>query len=325
MPFPSTSTAVVRKDLAGLLEPFDGEMDRRGFVGNQILPMTSTPNAAGRFPKLAPEELLRFNVNVGRSPDGTYKRDDYKWVDDNYTTQEWGGEGKVDDRLKNMYRTYFDLEAVAQKKTIDRVLRAQELRIAALIFDTTRWTGASYFLSAANKWTSPVLATPIDDVDFAKRKVRTNFGRWPNTIVFNYSNLMYLRNTAQVQERIASSGAGQSIKASEININQIASVFDIQKVLVAGAVKNTNYEGRSVAYADIWSDSYAWVGYTSDSEDISDPTVGRVFHWDEDGGTPLGHVETYRDETRRSDIVRVRHEVFEKILFTECGFLIQIQ
>ena len=39
MPYPGTSTAVARQDLGGLLESFDLEMDRRGFIGNRVLPI----------------------------------------------------------------------------------------------------------------------------------------------------------------------------------------------------------------------------------------------------------------------------------------------
>jgi hypothetical protein len=44
--------------------------------------------------------------------------------------------------------------------------------------------------------------------------------------------------------------------------------------------------------------------------DITEPCIGRTFLWTEDSpANPI--VESYRDETVRSDIVRVRHNVDE--------------
>ena len=58
------------------------------------------------------------------------------------------------------------------------------------------------------------------------------------------------------------------------------------------------------------------------TNDMSEPCIGRTFHWAEDGSQPAGTVETYRDETKRSDIVRVRHDVDEIVMYTEMGHLL---
>ena len=47
-----------------------------------------------------------------------------------------------------------------------------------------------------------------------------------------------------------------------------------------------------------------------------------MIHWQEDGSQVDGRVETYRDETIRSDVVRVRHDVDEKVLYTEAADLL---
>lgn len=323
---PGTSTAVARRDLAGLVESFDLEMDRRGFVGNRVLPIFGVPLNGGRFPKIKIEELLRYNVAVDRAPQSGYNRDTTKFIDDSYTTNERGAEELVDDKLKNIYSSYFDMEAIATKKAIDRVLRAQESRVSSAIFNTTTFTGSTLYLdvSASRPWTTPGTATPVAEVNTAKRNVRTNFGKWPNTIIFNYNNLLYLRECADIQERIASSGAGSSIKASEIVASQLAQVFDLETVLIPNALTNTAAEGAAAVLSDMWSSSYAWVGYVARTNDISEPCIGRTMHWDGDGSTPLGTIETYRNEVERGDVVRVRHEVEEKMLFSSAGFLIKI-
>jgi hypothetical protein len=56
--------------------------------------------------------------------------------------------------------------------------------------------------------------------------------------------------------------------------------------------------------------------------DPREPCIARTFHWADDGSQIGGTAETYRDETKRSDIVRVRHDVDEIVMYTEMGHLI---
>jgi hypothetical protein len=54
---------------------------------------------------------------------------------------------------------------------------------------------------------------------------------------------------------------------------------------------------------------------TSNSPDITEPCIGRTFLWTGDSDSN-SVVESYRDEERRSDIVRVRHHTQERRLIS---------
>jgi hypothetical protein len=58
------------------------------------------------------------------------------------------------------------------------------------------------------------------------------------------------------------------------------------------------------------------------SNDLQDPCVGRTLHWAADGSTIGGTVESYREESKRGDVIRVRHDVDEVVLYTEMGHLL---
>jgi hypothetical protein len=55
---------------------------------------------------------------------------------------------------------------------------------------------------------------------------------------------------------------------------------------------------------------------------IEEPCLARTIHWGEDGSTIGGTVETYYEDQSRGDVVRARHEVEEKIVYTEMGQLL---
>ena len=101
----------------------------------------------------------------------------------------------------------------------------------------------------------------------------------------------------------------------------LASVFDLEEVIVAGPPRNAAIEGQDVSISPIWSNEYAMVAKLARSNDVREPCLARTFHWGEDGSDIGGTVETYRDETIRGDVVRVRHDVDELIMYTEAAQL----
>lgn len=321
MPSPSGSLATLRPDLAGSFMEFDLEMDRRGFIAQRLLPVIEVPKASGTFGIIPIEQLLQ-NRETARAPGSGYSRGQFTFDDVSFACSEHGAEEPVDDREAALYNQYFDAEQVSAMRAYDVVLRNQEKRVAAAIFNSTTWNGASLTTSVSTEWSTAATATPITDVEAAVRKVYTNSGLWPNALVISKIVFRNLRLCTQVKDAIAASGAGYPTRAQDITTAMLAAIFDLDYILVGGSTKNTAAEGATATPDQIWDDEYAMVCRIATTNDIKEPCIGRIFHWGEDGSNIGGTVETYRDETVRSDIVRVRHDVQEKVLYTECGHLL---
>jgi hypothetical protein len=321
MPAPSSSLATLRPEIAGSLVEFDLAMDREGFIWNRVMPVFEVAVPSGIFGRIPVEQLLQ-NRDTARSPGSGYSRGKWTFQPDSYATFEHGAEEPIDDNEAKMYASYFDAETVSAQRALDAVLRNAEKRCAAAVFNPTTWSGASKTTAVVNEWDDHDNATPIDDVEAAVLKVWDGSGLWPTSLIITKHVFRNLRQCAQIIDRIASSGAGSATKASDITAAQLAAVFDLQEVIVAGGAKNSANEGQAVTFDKIWSDEYAMVARIDRSNDIRRPTLGRVFHWGADGSTVGGTIETYRDETVRADIVRARHQVSEKIMYTEAGHLL---
>jgi hypothetical protein len=320
MPSPSSALSTLRPEIAGSLTQFDLAMDRAGFVWNRVLPVFEAQKQSGKFGKIPVAQLLQ-NRETTRQSGGGYSRGSWTFQDDSYSTVEHGAEEPIDDREATMYRDYFEAEVISAQRAFDAVLRNAEKRAAAAIFNAT--TFSSYKSTITNEWDDAANATPITDVEAAVRAVWNQCGLWPNALIINRHVFRNLRNCEQIIDRIASSGAGSPTKPSDITVQQLAAVFDLPQIIVAGGTKNTAAEGQAAAFGKIWSDEYAMVARLVETNDIREPGLGRTFHWGEDGSQVMGTIETYRDETVRSDITRVRHEVDEKLLYVECGHLLE--
>ena len=321
MPSTSTSLATLRPLLASSLEEFNLAADRQGFIGARVLPIFDAAQASGTFGVIPIEQLLQ-NRETTRGPGGDYSRGSFTFTSASFATYEHGAEEPVDDNQAKLYRDYFDAEMVAASRAYDVVLRNAEKRAAALLFNPTTFAGQ--LTTVTNEWDKnhKTNATPMDDVETAIRAVWNRTGLWPTSLIVNRTVFRNMRNLDQIIERIQAAGAGNATKPSDITPAMLASVFDLDEVIVAGSPKNAANEGQSVSIASIWSDEYAMVARVARTGDIAEPCIGRTFHWSEDGSQPGGTVETYRDETVRSNIVRVRHQVGEKLIYIEAAQLL---
>jgi hypothetical protein len=320
MPTPSSSTATLRPDLAEFME-FDVESEKQGYIALKVLPVIESGLQADN-PGKVPLESLLFTGDTARTSKSNYNRGSYKFERFQFATKENGWEEPIDERDEKRYRYLLQVDRIANARAAGVVARNQEQRVADLVFNTTTWTGASLTTAITHEWDDAVNAVPITNVEAAVQKVYDASGLKANALVINWKVFRNLRNCEQIIERINSQGAGSPSKASDINVQMLAQVFDLDHIIVAGASKNTANEGQAASISQIWSGEYAMVCRVSTSADMRDPCIGRTFHWAEDGSSIGGTVEEYYEEQSRSRIIRVRHETDEVIMYPQAGHLL---
>lgn len=321
MPSPATSLATLRPDLAESFMEFDLMAEQAGYIGTKVFPVVEVQRQAGNFGKISVEQLLK-NRDTTRAPGSGYNRSNWTFDDATYACVEHGAEEPVDDREAEMYADYFDAEVISAQRAMADVLRNAENRISDAVFNTTTWTGAALTTAITHEWDDATNAVPITDVEAAVRKVYDGSGLWANALIVNKKVFRNLRLVDQIRDRITSDGAGSSELAGDVTVQQLARAFDLDYVLVAGGSENTAIEGQSASISQIWSDEYAMVCRVATTGDFREPCVGRTFHWGSDGSSIGGTVETYREEAVRSEIVRVRHDVDEVLLYAQAGHLL---
>lgn len=320
MPSPTSALTTLRPDLASFLE-YDLEADRNGYVAQKAFPVIDVASQAGVYGIIPVEQLLQQRV-TRRAPGSGYSRGNFTFTTATYACEEHGAEEPVDDRQAKMYRDYFDAEQVATMRAFSSVLRNAEQRVADILFNTSTYTGASLTTAVGTKWNSYSNATPLDNVVAARNRIYDNTGIWANALIVNQKVFYHLRRCEQVIDAIESNGAGQAAKQSDITADLVAQALGLDMVIVAGASRNSAIEGQAATPVQIWSDLLAMVCRVATTNDMSEPCIGRTFHWSEDGSSVGGTVESYRDESVRSNIIRVRHDVDEVLLYTEMGHLL---
>lgn len=305
---PSSTLATLRPDLGSFME-FDLAASRAGFIGLSVLPVLNVPKQSSPFGKITLESMLQQR-DTKRAPGGGYNRARFEFDADSYSCEEHGAEEPVDDREAEMYSEYFEAESLAALRARDIVLRNYEQRVASLVFDSGSYTPTG----VSTEW-STASAVPLTDVE---TQVQALFalGVKANALVITWNVFRNLRNCTQILDRITASGAGGQIEPDKITPAKLAELFDLKYVLVGDAQKNTAQEGQTASLSTIWDDEYAAIMRIPETRDIREPCFGRTFHWSADGSQIGGTMESYRDETVRSDVIRCRMDTDEKVLYT---------
>ncbi len=323
MPAPTSSLATLRPDIASSFEAFDLAAEKDGYIARKVFPTVDVASQAGTFGRIPLDQLLQQR-DTRRAPGSGYSRGNFTFGTGTYSCKEHGAEEPIDDREAKMYAEYFDSEVIAAARAYNAVLRNAEARVASAVFNTGTWTGAALTTSVGTPWATIATATPLTNVEAAVQRVYDNSGLWPNAMIINRRVFRNLRNTVQVIDRIASSGAGDRTLASDVTVQQLAQAFDLDHIIVAGGSQNTATEGQPAAVGQIWGNGFAMICRVAVTSDFREPCIGRTFHWSADGSGIEGAFETYRDETVRANVVRVRQDVDEIVLYPQAGHLLQI-
>jgi len=323
MAFPNEALTTLRPDLGAAVIEFNAAIESQGFIASQVLPVIEVPEKKGTY-GLVPLKEVSQGFAGSRAPGSGYGRVTSSFGDASYACQDYGAEYVLDDNDAAAYRNYFDGEVFGAQVALLRTIGAYEKRVADAIFSTSTWTGANYTTAVSNEWDDAHNATPITDVRTAVKKIRDRCGMIANTIVMDWEVFQNLIMCQQIQDAIKADGAGDPAKVMDINVQKIAEVFGIPKVLVSGAIYNSANYGQSKSLSSIWDDEYVWIGVTAETNLPQEACVGRTFHWSADGSQIGGTFETYREEDKRSTIIRCRHET-DEVIYTngaDCGHLL---
>jgi len=317
----TNSAAVFRGDIAGVLE--QAKDWETGLIGTRVMPILNVPVLAGQYPafKLKEGQLLKSDVKV-RDPYSTFPRGTRSFTQETYTALEYGYEEAVDDVIAADVSRFFDAEVVAAKLSRRKLLLAHELRVAGQIFSTGNFTSTN----SGTAYTNANIATfdVGEDVQLAIDRLLSKGESTSNLrVVIPYPVWTRIRASTKFQNRLRGAGIS-SDTILNASTQAAAEVFGVSEVLIGRAAYDSAAEGVAFSSANIWANTYIWVGSVTESgAGYFGGGAGFTLNWSEYG--PAVGVFTYRDESIKSNIVRASHYVAEKVVNTNAGQLIATQ
>lgn len=333
MPVSTPSAAVIRSDLGGFLENLNAASF--GFIAQALFPSALTPMRTGRFRVMNAGEFLRY-VETKRAPMGASARLPAARTYIDFDIDEFAAEGQIDDSDQQPFGSPEQGDQNTSLRIAGGILRTLEVDTSAAVFNETTFpaSGATG-LTVGTPWSTAASATPINDVMTGHQSITDRTGQKANTLVITRKAWRNLSVCASVLERIKYA-ANPVTAEGYIKAPELARIFDVDEVLIAGSVKNTANMGLADSLSNIWSDTYAFLAYKGKGDPTMEPQIGRCMTWDQTPPTPGADskfstnvdgesvlVEEYAEPRSSSRILKVKMFKQPKIITNECGYLLK--
>ena len=308
MPY-TNAQATPRSDIYALVMQANADFNKM-FIGDQVLPVKGEDVKRGIYmkAKLANGELMNGDA-VPRANGDAYNRINRKYDTDTFDALEYGLEAVIDDAYESEVERFMNLEAT-EAMLLERSLRiSYERRVAAAVMNATTFNATA----AGVNYTEANLATINLPADVAAAKLKLlKKGIVPNAIIMSANVFYRIQRSTLMQNQIfgvVPKTAGQFTLPGE---DDVARALNVDTLYVAKSAYNSNAKGQTHSGSFIWADTYISVCQIAGGE-YQAGGIGRTIQWTKDT-TGLFTPETYRSDERRSNVLRVRQHVAEKII-----------
>lgn len=286
--------------------------DPAGFVGLVLFPPFSSALQSASYYVFDAENHLGIPQDIRRAPGTPFKRITAKISDDSFACKGYGLEQPVPDEDRAKYASVMQADLGATRKLTDVIKINHEIRVREKVL------ALAATASPGVKWLSDD-SNPKVDVDAVKEAIRKAIGVRPNVMTLSRRVMNRLEVHPKLLDLFKFTTPGL------MNEQKLASYFGIPRIAVAEQVIATNQEGQAVTADDIWDDDVV-LAHVNPGTDLMQLNLGRTFYWDAFGSTgPDGvpiQIETYRDDTVKSDIHRALHQTDEKVVGASAGYVL---
>ena len=214
-----------------------------------------------------------------------------------------------DDTAKDLNR-FFSYEAETAKFLLRQLKLSHEKRVSDLL-----WAGSTPFTisdqTRAVAYTNTNIATVDVARDVAAAKLALNqYGYEVNCIAMSANVFELIRRSTLLQNQFF--GVISNTGARLLSEAEIAAALGVQNLLVGRAAINSAGKNKAYSGSFVVPDTKIIVGQIAGGE-FTAGGIGRTLVWS--GDSAGGFVsESYRDEARRSQVLRVRMNTDEVVI-----------
>lgn len=295
------------------------------YIGTKVAPVVPMDDEQGTYYAMTRESIMSepTDEELLTGDDGSTPLDTTTLRPFSYLVRKRKlGELLPDRRLKKL-NSVFDYEVAVAEKLAGKLLTQHEKRVAAKLFNTSTFTGASLYTddSSSHPWatTSTKIATRLE-VAAEIIRGQTGYGLERLSLIVNQTNLNRMLANEDLRER--------SIYVAEATraqlIQSIAAKIGLKEVVVGSAVRNTANKAQAFASGPVWSSNYVMLAVLSDNpSDFRQPTIARTILWQR--STPdIFTVDQFRDDDREGTVYRVKSDTDEHLADPSFGHLIKV-
>ncbi len=239
------------------------------YIADEVLPIVRAPAREFKFLNYPVAETFAIpDTKVGRrsqpneitltGTDATGSVLDYG-LDDPIPQDD------IDQALAQSY----DIQGRSAEQLMDYLLLDREKRCADLVFAAATYaSGYKVQLAGNDQWNeyAQTASDPIEDVELA---IETPLIR-PNTLVFGQSPWSYFSRHPKVVKAIN----GTDGDSGKVRRQQIADLFEVERVLVGRGRFNTAKKGQTASLSRVWGNHFAALHINKQADTRNGVTFG---------------------------------------------------
>lgn len=281
------------------------------FIAERLAPMVRTPKTKFSYYEF---DKTRFRIpELLRAPKSAFKRGDMGIVVKTDETLEYGFEELIDDTERVDYENDIDLELEKTEDATDITLLGYEKRVADMLRSTTNLT-QNVTLSGTAQFNDYTNSDPVGAFSTARKTIHKATGKKANVAAMSFETFETLRKHPDITSHF------KYTTAASITPQMMAGFFELNEIVIGGALNDTAKEGQTEALDYVWGKDII-IAYVEPRPGRFRPSLAYTFWTPVKGQSRV--VEMYREEAKKSDVVRVNEKKKERIIHSKCGYLIK--
>ena len=318
MPQPNINSVHVDAILTNISVAYLQKADN--FIADKVFPVVPVDKKSDKYFVYTKNDWFRDEAQ--RRADGTESAGSgYNLTTGTYSADVFAFHKDVGDQTVANADAPLNPLREATEFVTNRMLLRKEIQFVSDFFTTGVWaddvTGVAGAPSSGQtkQWSDYTSSDPIDDIEEAKSEILGNTGMAPNTLVLGYEVFRQLKNHPDLVDRI------KYTSSQTITEDMLARMFDLDRVLVARAVKATNNEGAAEAYGFAYGKA-ALLAHVAPSPGLLTPSAGYTFSWTGVSGgigSTIG-VSSFRMESLKAERVEAEMAFDNKVISSDLGY-----
>lgn len=177
---------------------------------------------------------------------------DFNVTTENYSVTDYELRDFVSNTEKENQDQPLDVRRDAADLVMELLMLDQEFRTATLLQTDATYPAANRVtLAGTDQWTDKTNSTPVDDILLG---LDVAFMR-PNTVIFGADSWRSFRVHPQVLDAVKGSNRHQTAGGGIAMREDVAALFEVDKVLVGRSRYNVAKRGQVASYSRLWLDN----------------------------------------------------------------------
>lgn len=281
------------------------------YIAEKILPILRVKERTGYYATYGTQALRYANLKAYREPGTRAMTVDYSTAQTAYSCHQRALEKRVPDELAANTDKPYEPKRDATEFLSDMLANTKELSLATSMSSTSVLTQYTT-LSGTSQWSDYANSNPLQDILTGRSTVHASIGRDPNVAVFGRSTWVQFIQHPDVVDRIKYVG----LTAPDQILKAVADLLEVDEVYIGKGIYISSNEGQSDTKATIWGKHF-WLLHRPPRPSLMAPSFG--YHFVDE----QKQVETYREETHKSDVIRLLESYDQKVMDATAAYFVQ--